>query len=371
MFNILKTIILLNSVLFIMSCSGKKHDAATSEENHEHAHVEGKFTVTNPIRRDTTMVKQYVCQLKAVNHIEIRALERGYLEKIFVDEGQAIKKGQLMFQILPTLYQAELKKAQAESKIAELKYKNTKLLADSNIVSKNELAISEAEYQKTKAEVALVQTHLNFTEIRAPFSGLMDRFHVRLGSLLDEGELLTELSDNNQMWVYYNVSEAEYLDYKMNLKKDRPTSVKLLMANNKIYNYEGKVTTIEADFNPETGNIAFRASFPNPQGLLRHGETGNILMHQQAKNALLIPQKATYQVLDNYYVYTVTPEGTIKAREIKIGGELQHLFIVTSGLDEKDQILLDGLRKVSNDDKIKFEKIPAEKVLNNLSLYAE
>jgi membrane fusion protein, multidrug efflux system len=367
--------LLLLVALSIVSCGDTKHTADTAQSEHtseEHPHhADSKFLVTNPIRRDTTMVKQYVCQLKAINHIEIRALERGYLDKIYVDEGEMIKKGQIMFQILPNVYKAELKKAQAEARISELKYNNTKLLADDKVVSKNELAIAEAEYQKAQAEVDLVQTHLGFTQIKAPFTGLMDKFKVRPGSLLEEGELLTELSDNSQMWAYFNVAEAEYLDYKMHIKKDRPSTVKLKMANNLNYNHDGKVTTIEADFNPETGNIAFRATFPNPQGLLRHGETGNILMYQPARNALLVPQKATYQVLDNYYVYVVTADGTVKAKEIKLAGELQHLFIVASGLDTNDQILLDGLKKVSNGMKIKYEKVAGEKVLSNLGLYAE
>ena len=161
----------------------------------EHEEEETKFLVTSPARMDTSITKDYVCQIHSVNHIEVRALEKGYLQSVYVDEGQLVKKGQPMFQVMPMLYQAELQKAQAEADFAEIEYLNTKSLADSNVVSKNELALAKAKFDKAKAEVSLAQVHLGFTQIKAPFDGIMDRFHVRIGSLVDEGEFLTSLSD--------------------------------------------------------------------------------------------------------------------------------------------------------------------------------
>ena len=332
---------------------------------------ESKFLVTSPMKMDTSTTKDYVCQIRSIQHIELRAMEKGYLQTIFVDEGQFVKKGQRMFQIMPTLYKAELQKAQAEANFAEIEYQNTKSLADSNIVSKNELALAKAKFDKANAELALAQVHLSFTEIRAPFDGIMDRFHVRLGSLLDEGELLTSLSDNSNMWVYFNVPEAEYLDYKTKVKKDSVMKVKLLMANNKLFEYPGVVETIEADFNNETGNIAFRATFPNPNGLLRHGETGNILLPVPIKHALVIPQKTTFEILDKKYVFVIDEEGRIKSRHIIIGEEMPHIYVVTEGLAEGDKILLEGLRLVRENDEISYDYVEPATALSQLELYAE
>ncbi|GEO05955.1 hemolysin D [Adhaeribacter aerolatus] len=332
---------------------------------------ETKFLVTSPLKKDTLITKEYVSQIRAISHIEVRALEKGYLEKIFVDEGQSIKKGQLMFQIMPTMYQAELQKAQAEASFAQIEYQNTSSLAASNVVAPNELAMAKAKLNKAKAEVSLAKVHLGFTQIRAPFDGIMDHFQVRLGSLVDEGDLLTTLSDNSQMWVYFNVPEAEYLDYKTTLKNNNMTQVKLLMANHQVFEYPGKVQTIEADFNNETGNIAFRAVFPNPKGLLRHGETGNILMEVPMKNALLIPQKATFEVLDKKYVYVVDKDNVIRSREISVAAELPHIFVVDKGLAERDKILLEGLRLVRENEKIHTKFVAPRKVMSGLELYAE
>jgi len=340
-------------------------------KNEEGKKEETKFLVTSPVVKDTITTKEYVSQVRSIQHIELRAQERGFLQKIYVDEGQAVKKGQLLFQIMPKLYEAEVQRAKAEADFAGIEYKNTKRLAENNVVAPNELAMSKAKLDKANAELALQKVHLGFTEIRAPFDGIIDRFHVREGSLVDEGDLLTELSDNSKMWVYYNVPEAEYLDYKVKIQNTGKINVGLLMANNKMFDYQGVVETIEADFNNETGNIAFRAIFPNPKGLLRHGETGNIEMQVPLKNALLIPQKATFEVLDKKYVYVVDKDNVIRSREIKIAAELPHLFAISEGLSVNDKILLEGIRMVKENEKIHYTFQKPDHVLSHLELYAE
>ncbi|GLB49669.1 hemolysin D [Neptunitalea sp. Y10] len=329
------------------------------------------YLVTSPLQKDTLITENYVCNVRSIQHIELRAQERGYLEKIYVDEGEHVKKGQLLFKIMPSLYEAELQRAQAEADFAKIEYENTKKLADSNVVAPNELAMAKAKFDKANAELSLSQVHLQFTEIRAPFDGIIDRFHVRLGSLVDEGELLSSLSDNSQMWVYFNVPEAEYLDYKTKVGKDNPIKVHLLMANNKVFKYDGEVETIEAEFNNETGNISFRATFPNPDGLLRHGETGNILMPVPVDKAILIPQKATFEVLDKKYVFVVGDDDVVKTKEITVNQELEDLYAVGNGLSVKDKILLEGIRKVRDNDKIEFTYEEPQEVLSHLKLYAE
>jgi len=330
-----------------------------------------KFLVTTPLRKDTMTTREYVCQIKAIQHIELRALDRGYLQQIFVDEGQFVPAGQTMFQIMPLVYQAEMQKAKAEADYVQIEYQNTKSLADSNIVSANQLALAKANLEKAKAELALSQVHLGFATIKAPFSGIMDKFHVRLGSLLEEGDLLTTLSDISQIWVYFNVPEAEYLDFRANAKKDSVMAVELKMANNAMFKYSGLVKAIEADFNNETGNIAFRATFPNPEGLLRHGETGNVIVSVPLKNVLIIPQKATFEVLDKKYVYVVDKDNVVKSRKITIAAELPDLFVIKDGLKDDDKILLEGLRVVSENQKITYEFQDPKQVLSTLKLHAE
>ncbi|MBL7920445.1 MAG: efflux RND transporter periplasmic adaptor subunit [Bacteroidia bacterium] len=358
-------ITLISISLFAILCN-------TSCQSHKEEHEEEtKFLVTSPLKKDTISTREYVCQIHAVQHIEVRALEKGYLENIFVDEGQFVKKGQLMFKIMPLIYNAELQKAQAETNFAEIEYQNTKQLSEKNVVSPNELALAKAKLDKAKAEQSLAATHLQFTEIRAPFDGIMDHFQVRLGSLINEGDLMTTLSDNSEMWVYFNVPEAEYLNYKTHATEENLLKVNLLMANNQLFDYPGEVKTIEADFNNETGNIAFRATFPNPKGLLRHGETGNIEMGIPIKNAIIIPQKATYEILEKKYVFVVDKNNTVHSREITIASEMPDLYLIKSGLNENERILLEGIRKVKDNDKIVYTYEDPKSVLPKLKVYVE
>jgi membrane fusion protein, multidrug efflux system len=302
--------------------------------DHDQDHQPEPLTlpVTTAFRTDTTVEREFVCQIHAIQHIELRALERGYLQKILVDEGQTIRKGQLMFQLLPTVYEAEFEKAQAEVRLAEIEYRNTQSLADGGVVSASELAMVHARLQRAQAEASLAKAHVSFTRIQAPFTGIMDRLHVRNGSLLEEGDMLATLSDNSQMWVYFNVPEAQYLNVMQRKASGTDIPVRLKLANNAVFDHQGTVTTIEADFNNETGNIAFRATFPNPKGLLRHGETGSILLQDSLRNVLLIPQKATFEVLDKKYVYVVDAKGVVRSQAITIAAELPHLYAVAGGL---------------------------------------
>jgi membrane fusion protein (multidrug efflux system) len=340
----------------------------TKEENKEEGAT--KLLVTTPLKMDTTITKEYVCQIRSINNIEVKAQEKGYLQHIYVDEGQYVKAGQLLFKIMPVIYQAELEKADAEAQAAQIEVQNTQALADKKVVSQNELALANAKLKKANAELALAKAHLAFTDIRAPFDGIVDRLHLKQGSLVEEGELLTSLSDNSHMWVYFNVSEPEYLNYQSSAKKEKK-QVNLLMANKELFKHPGVVETIESEFNNETGNIAFRANFPNQEGLLRHGETGTILMKQDLKNAIIIPQKATLEIMDRKYVYVVNKDNVVKLTSIDIAAEMPDLYVIKEGVTDGDKILLEGIRKVKDGDKIAFDYEEPRAVMTHLKLASE
>ena len=351
----------LMAMLFLVSCNSKK------EEKEEATN----FTVTNPVQIDTSFTKQYVSQIKSVRNIEIRAQEKGFLQNIYVDEGQYVKAGQILFRIMPKMYEAELLKAEAEVKGAQIELQNAKTLADKNIVSKNEQAMALTKLQQAQAEVALAKLHLSYTEIRAPFAGTIDRIPKKLGSLIDEGELLTSLSDNSEMFAYFNVSEPEYLNYQTDIKNRGDKKVDLILANSEILKYKGKVELVEGEFDNETGNIAFRARFPNPEKLLRNGETGQVKMIVPLRNALVIPQKATYEIQDKKYVFVVGKKNIIRSREISIKGEMPDLFVIDKGITVSDKIVLEGIQKANDNDKIKYDYLSPTKVLSSLRLRAE
>ncbi len=351
----------LIALLSLVSCTTKKQEKEEAV----------RFTVTNPIVIDTSFTKMYVSQIRSVRNIEIRAQEKGFLQNIYVDEGQYVNAGQLLFKIMPKIYEAELLKAQAEAKSAEIELQNAKMLADKNVVSKSEQAMAQAKLEQARAEVSLAKVHLSFTEIRAPFAGTIDRLPKKIGSLIDEGELLTSLSDNSKMFAYFNVSEPEYLDYQNNVKDRGDANVTLLLANGQPLKYRGKVEVIESEFDNETGNIAFRASFPNSDKLLKNGETGQVQMKVPVRNALVIPQKATYEIQDKKYVFVVDKNNVIKSKEITIKGEMPDLYVINSGITVDDKILFEGIQKANDNDKIKYDYLDPKKVLSSLKLKSE
>ncbi len=331
-----------------------------------------RYLATRPVAIDTSYEKQYVAEIRSVRNIEIRAQEKGFLDQIPVDEGHTVSAGQLLFRIMPREFEAEVQKADAEVRTAEIELQNTTALAAKNIVSKNEQATAQAKLDKAKAELAQARLHLSFTEMRAPFAGVLDRIPKKLGTLVEEGELLTTLSDNSRVYAYFNLSEPEYLAYSRNASASRtkPT-VALVLADNSRFPHQGSVETVEGEFDHETGNIAFRATFPNPDRLLKNGETGKVLLTVPYTNALMIPQKATFELQDRTYVFVIDAQHKVHSRLITVIGRLPDLFIVGSELSASDQILLEGVQKVKDDDVVQFDVKEPREVIAKLRLKAE
>lgn len=352
--NFTKPLLVVFAVMSITACQSKKE---TKESV-------GKFTVTSPLLIDTSFNKEYVAEIQSLQNVEVRAKVKGFIEKIYVDEGQSVKAGQLLFTIRPREFEAELMKAKAEVKKAEVELQNTKLLAEKNIVSQSELTMASAKLEGAKAEEALAELDYSYTKVTAPFDGFVDRLKFKVGSLIDEGTLLTTISNNNQVYAYYNVSELEYLDYKTNTNNNNK-NVKLILANNQVHKYDGIVETVESEFDQNTGSIAFRAKFPNPDYLLKHGETGRVQLNIALKGAIIIPQKSTFELQDKIYVYVVDSKNIVRSRLIKIGQKLSNMYVVESGLSVNDKIIFEGIQSVKENEAIQITYISARAALSN------
>ncbi len=288
-----------------------------------------KITVTTLRSKAITLTQAYVCKINSHHHIEVRAPEAGYLGAIQIREGQTVKRDDLLFHVRPLL-DKEKPDTGNQEKVDSIK----------------------APFDGM---------------IKAPFDGMVDRVPHQQGSLVQTGETLTTLSDNSLMWVYFNVPEARYLEYKSaNLDQHKDDlKIELILANGNKFDQPGKLGAIGADFNTATGNVAFRADFPNPQRLLRHGQTGNVLISQVQNDAIVIPQRATLEKLAKRYVYVVDKDDVAHQREIVIQKVLEDRLVIKKGLGVDDKIVVDGVRLVRDGDKVEYEDRQLKKVVAN------
>ncbi|OAI13093.1 efflux transporter periplasmic adaptor subunit [Methylomonas koyamae] len=323
------------------------------------------FQVINPLERDMTYTSEYVAEIQSVRYVEVRSKIKGFIEKNYVDEGQTVKKGQLLFSLSFSEFEKELQKAEADYKAsladlkaAEVELNNVKHLVEKNIVSKPEMDVLQAKANALKAKVEeavahkeQVALHLSFAQIKAPYDGIINRIPHKMGSLVEEGDMLTSISDNREIFAYFNLSEIDYLNYISNGEK-KAQNVELKLANNETYPHAGKIETIESEFDRETGNIAFRARFPNPDGLLKHGANGKAVINKVLKNALVIPQKSTFEIQDQLYAFVVNKDNILRQRKIEPKMRFTDFYAVESGLTKNDRIVFEGVENAKDGDKI-------------------
>ncbi len=351
-------------------------NTSTSKKEETSSHI----PVVNVVEKDIHLEKIYVSDIQAIQNVEIRSRISGFLERIHVDEGKVVRKGQLLFTLADSEYRAELEKAKAslnsiiaESKTAELEVEKVKLLVDKKIVSTTELAVANAKHRAMNAKVeearaALrhAQTRLTYTEIRAPYDGVIDRIPLKVGSLLEEGTLITSVSDISSVFAYFNVSENEYLQYlraKASAEGEQSTIVKLVLSDGKEYEYTGKVETVVSEFHENTGSIAFRARFPNPHNLLKHGATGKVKLTNELEDALMLPQKAVFEIQDKNYVFVVDANNKVTMRSFVPKTRVNDFYIVQSGLKEGDRVVYEGIQN------IKEGMVVAPKMVQTDSVY--
>jgi membrane fusion protein (multidrug efflux system) len=352
--------------------------ACTSEQKNKTE--AGKFPVTSPFTMDTTYTNEYISEIESLQHIEIRAKIKGFIEKIYVDEGKLVKAGQLLFKISSKEFNQELLKAKAilktaiaEAKITELNLLNIKKLSDKNIVAITELEKAQANFDavnakidEAKANVENANINLSLTEIKAPFDGVINRITFKMGSLIDEGTLLTTLSNNKEVYAYFNVSEREYLNFASQKVNNNKNNITLLLSNGQVHKFKGNVETIEGEFDKSTGNIAFRAKFPNPELLLKHGSSGKVQLINELKNALFISQKAAFEIQDKFYVFAIDSNNIVKQKNIIIKQRLPHLYVIESGLSSNDKIIYEGIQNVKEGDRIISEFISFKQIISLL-----
>lgn len=317
---------------------------------------------------------QYLASIDGIEQVEIRAQVDGNLEEVYVDEGQFVEKGQLLFKINSQPYIEDFKNAQANVNLekARLRKAQTEIdrlqpLIDNEVISEVRMKTTLADYEvaqsaleRAQSEAANMRINLDFTTIEAPVSGFIGRIPKSIGDVIKKTDTtpLTVLSDISEVYVYFSMSESDYLFFER-MKADSTSrkmnnEVKLVLADGSIYEHTGRIDANSGQIDRSTGSISLRAKFQNPDTLLRSGNTGKILMEQIYPNAILIPQGATTSIQDKKFVFVLDDENLAQRKEIKIVGTSGKSYIVSDeSLSEDERIVVSGLNRLTDGVKVK------------------
>jgi membrane fusion protein, multidrug efflux system len=358
------------SVLYLAGCTAK---GSTEKE---------KRLMQVPVfelqARDTMLHKSYVSSIAASQNVELRAKVSGFLEGIVVDEGQFVQKGQLLFRLNDAEFKLELAEAnaaltsaQAELKSAEVETERVKRLVEKKILSQSELELvtarltaASAKVQEAQAKKEKAELHLSWANIRAPFSGVIDRIPHKIGSLMSEGTLLTTVSDVHLMHAYFNVSESEYLHYvKAGARTRMGMPVQLQLADGTMFPQTGKIETMDGEIEKQTGSIAFRAKFTNPDKVLKHGASGKVLLTSMVPRAIMIPQRSVFEIQDKNYVFVLENNNIVKMKQFVPDTRIDDFVLVKSGLEEGDRIIYEGIQNIREGVKVAPRFISADSLL--------
>ncbi len=301
-----------------------------------------------------TIKQQYAAQIHSRRHIQVRAPVEGSLAPISIKEGQAVKAGDRMFEITSPILKARLNAELAERDLAQVELNNTMKLAEQKAVSDDEVKLSKAKLAKAQAKVELVKAELAFATFKAPFDGIVGRLNAQSGSNVKEGDMLMTLSDNSVMWVYFRAPEKSYLGSMAGRREgEESPAIELMLADRRKFPHPGKLGAIEARSKDGNEMIARRADFPNPDGILQRGQTGTVSINRVLKDAIVIPERATFEDHDKKYVYLVEDNNVARKREITVRAKVDDEFVVEAGIKVGDRIVSDGVGKVHDGDKVK------------------
>ena len=352
----------------LVSCGGKKSSGKPNFGDNEYA-------VRTIGAQSAELQTTYPATIKGMQDVEIRPKVSGFITKLCVKEGQAVKAGQLLFVIDNVTYAAAVRQAKAavnsakaQLNTARLTYNNNEKLFKNNVIgsyelqsAKNNMQAAAAALAQAEASYVSAKENLSYCYVTSPASGVIGDLPYRVGALVSASsqQPLTTVSNISTMQVYFSMTEKELLDMTKTAGglhtaiKDYP-AVKLQLADGTIYDHPGRVATVSGVIDATTGSVSMRADFPNPQHLLKSGGSGSIVVPHVSNSAIVIPQDAVAQVQDKHFVYIVGKDNKVKYSAVTVDPQDDGKnFIITSGLKVGDRIVVNGISSLTDGAEIK------------------
>lgn len=348
----------LIAIVILASC-GKKQEQAPAQGP-------APFPVQTVAKQDAVVYQEYTANLEGQQNVEIRPKVNGFIQKIYVDEGQVVRKGQILFKLETQTQNQDAAAAQANVKAAQVEVDRLKPLVDRKIISEVQLETAKAKLAQAKSAYGAIAANIGFGTITSPVNGVIGSLPFREGSLVSStSEMpLTTVSDTKIVRAYFSMNEKQLLFFNKTFKgattaeklKAAP-QVSLLLVDGSEYDQKGKLATMNGLVNPTTGTTQFRAEFNNPEGILRSGSSGIIRLPIEQKGVLLVPQNAIFEVQGKQTLYVVGKDNKVKSRIVTTNGTSELNFIVTDGLQEGEKVVVEGASKLKDD----MEIVPQEK----------
>lgn len=370
------SLLLLGSLLFT-SCGGDKKGGQQRGPQGPRAYK--AIEVEN---RDITLHNEYPVSIEGEQNVEIRPKVNGFITKIHVDEGAFVRKGQLLFEIEAPQFEQDLRSARANIEIAQsnvnaaqLDVDKIKPLVEKNIISSFELdnanlklASAKAVLKQAQAQLTNAQSNFNYTRITSPVSGVIGMIPHKIGSLVSgtTPEALTTVSNISKIYAYFSLNEKQILELgihegSVNEVLGQQKGIQLKLANGDLYQHEGKIEAVSGLINSATGAITARATFANPDNIVRSGSSGTLIIPQYFQGSIVIPQRATFEIQGQKFVYVIDGENKAKSQAITVLSNNDGVhYVVNTGLKAGDKVVLEGVHTVKNGDEI----IPEMTVFN-------
>ncbi len=383
---ILLSILLITLSTGLFSCGNK-----TDNNGPGMAPAEAKAYKVLEIQPQTfTAYADFPATIEGEQNVEIRPKIDGYIERIYVDEGAAVRKGQVLFKISAPQYEQEVRTARANIQIAEanvnaaeMEVNKVRPLVDKNIISRYELETAEFNLQAKKAALAQARatlsnanTNIGYTSVTSPVNGVVGSLPYKIGSLVNSNTAmpLTTVSNIKNIYAYFSINEKMALEFEKDTKgatsKIRLATmppVTLVLANGNEFSEKGKVEATSGTINTQTGSLTVRATFPNPGNLIRSGSSGLIRIPTTLDKALLIPQRATYEIQGKKFVFVVKDSGKVQSIQISIRNNSNgKVFVVEKGLEPGDLIVLEGVATLREGEVIKPVKQNGDSLYNEM-----
>lgn len=362
----MKSNLLIAAVALLLASCGNKGNMKMGDN---------EYPVVTIGSQNAQLQTTYPATIKGVQDVQIRPKVSGFITKVCVQEGQAVKAGQLLFVIDNTTYQAAVRQAQAsvnsaksQLNTAKLTYENSQKLFKSNVIGSYELQSSQNSYEtamaavaQAKAALASAQETLGFCYVKSPANGVVGSLPYKVGALVSAGSVdaLTTVSDVATVEVYFSVTEKDILDLTKTAGSTHAAisaypPVKLLLSDGTTYKHPGKVTKVSGVIDAATGSVSMIARFPNPERLLKSGGSGTIVVPRDNSNAIVIPQTVTTEVQNKIFVYTVGKNNKVKYTEITVDPQNDgNHYVVTGGLHVGDRIVTKGITSLTDGMEIK------------------